>query len=140
MTQIAFYAEYTKRNRILFVSKANEHLNSEKYCQKLDNLKTAVKEKRPAMFNRKNIMLHAALGTRQKNCRTRLGSFVASTIFPWLDILSTLLVFVLIKHFEGQKLLKMEQMSNKHWLQFSHQKDKIFEIGIYKFFTLVGIH
>ena len=53
--------------------KPNEKLNSEKYCQQLDNLKTAVQEKRPAMFNRKDIILqhdnarpHAALRTRQK--------------------------------------------------------------------------
>ncbi|KAG9427785.1 mariner transposase [Apis mellifera carnica] len=53
--------------------KPNEKLNSEKYCQQLDNLKTAVQKKRPAMFNRKDIILHhdnarphAALGTCQK--------------------------------------------------------------------------
>ena len=53
--------------------KPNEKLNSEKYCQQLDNLKTAVQKKRPAMFNRKDIILHhdnakpyIALGTCQK--------------------------------------------------------------------------
>lgn len=53
--------------------KPNERLNSEKYCQQLDDLSKALKKKRPALFNRKNIILHhdnarphAALGTRQK--------------------------------------------------------------------------
>ena len=53
--------------------KPNEKLNSEKYCQQLDNLKTAVEKKRPAMLNRKDMILHhdnarphAASGTRQK--------------------------------------------------------------------------
>ena len=38
--------------------KPSEKLNSEKYCQQLDDLKTAVREKRPEMFSRKNIILH----------------------------------------------------------------------------------
>ena len=38
--------------------KPSEKLNSEKYCQQLDDLKTAVQEKRPEMFNRKDIILH----------------------------------------------------------------------------------
>ncbi|KAG6803702.1 mariner transposase [Apis mellifera caucasica] len=38
--------------------KPNEMLNSEKYCQQLDNLKTAVQKKRLAMLNRKDIILH----------------------------------------------------------------------------------
>ena len=53
--------------------KTSEKLNSEKYCQQLDDLKTAVQEKRPEIFNRKDIILHhdiarphTALGTRQK--------------------------------------------------------------------------
>ena len=53
--------------------KPNEKLDSEKYCQQLDNLKTAVEKKRPAMLNRKDTILHhdnarphAASGTRQK--------------------------------------------------------------------------
>ena len=36
--------------------KLSEKLNSEKYCQQLDDLKTAVQEKRPEMFNRKDII------------------------------------------------------------------------------------
>ena len=50
--------------------KPSKKLNLEKYCQQLDDLKTAVQEKRPKMFNRKDIILHydngrphAALGT-----------------------------------------------------------------------------
>ena len=38
--------------------KPNEKLNSEKHCQQLDNLKTVVQKKRPAMFNRKDMILH----------------------------------------------------------------------------------
>lgn len=53
--------------------KPNEMLNSENYYQKLDNLKTAVQDKRLTIFNHKNIMLHhdnarahAAFGAPQK--------------------------------------------------------------------------
>ena len=53
--------------------KLSEKLNSEKYCEQLDDSKTTVEEKRPKMFNRKDIILHhdnarplAALGTGQK--------------------------------------------------------------------------
>ena len=55
--------------------KPNEKLDSEKYSRQLDNFKTAVEKKRPAMLNRKDTILHhdnarphAALGTRQ-NCK-----------------------------------------------------------------------
>ena len=59
--------------------KPNEMLNSEKYCQQLDNLKTAVQKKRPAMLNRKDMILHHDKTTRcfrdsSKNCRSRLGN------------------------------------------------------------------
>uniref|UniRef100_A0A1I7WBK2 Histone-lysine N-methyltransferase SETMAR n=1 Tax=Heterorhabditis bacteriophora TaxID=37862 RepID=A0A1I7WBK2_HETBA len=53
--------------------KPNEKLNSERYCQQMDDLNKALKEKRPEMFNRKHIILHydntrphALLATSQK--------------------------------------------------------------------------
>ncbi|KAG6801015.1 mariner transposase [Apis mellifera caucasica] len=67
--------------------KLNEKLNSEKYCQQLDNLKTAVQKKRLAMLNRKDMILHydntrlRCFRDSSKNCR-RLGNSVAPTIFP----------------------------------------------------------
>ncbi|XP_046814259.1 histone-lysine N-methyltransferase SETMAR-like [Vespa crabro] len=67
------YCEPGKPVSSTFKVKPNEKLNLERYCQQLDNLKTALQEKRPAIFNRKDIILlhdnarpHTALRTRQK--------------------------------------------------------------------------
>ena len=35
-----------------------ETVNSERYCQQLQNLNNAIKEKRPALFNRTRILFH----------------------------------------------------------------------------------
>jgi len=50
----------------------NETINSEKYCSQLDELKTAIEQKRPEITNRKgvfhrdNVWPHVSLITRQK--------------------------------------------------------------------------
>ncbi|CAK9833044.1 Histone-lysine N-methyltransferase SETMAR [Anthophora retusa] len=51
----------------------NETINSEKYCSQLDELKTAIEQKRPELANRKGVMFHqdnarphVSLTTRQK--------------------------------------------------------------------------
>lgn len=55
------------------VLKPGERLNSERYCQQLDNMNTSLPEKGPAMLKRKDIILlhdndtlYVALVTRRK--------------------------------------------------------------------------
>ena len=111
--------------------KPNEKLNSEKYCQQLDNLKTAVRKKRPAMLNRKDMILHhdnvrphAALGTRQKIAE--VGWEILSHPPYSSDIApSDYHLFLSLQNFLA-KNSKMKKMSNKHWFNFSHQKMKHF--------------
>ena len=89
--------------------KPSEKLNSEKYCQRLDDLKTAIQEKRPEMFNRKNIILHHdnarphdALGTRQKIAEVGWKILLHPPYSPDLAP-SDYHLFVLTKCFERQK-------------------------------------
>jgi len=37
---------------------SNETINSEKYCSQLDELKTAIEQKRPKIANRKGVIFH----------------------------------------------------------------------------------
>ena len=111
--------------------KPNEKLNSEKYCQQLDNLKTAVEKKRPAMLNRKNIILHhdnarlyPALGTRQKIAEV---NSVAPTIFPEHSTLWLSLVFILTKFFDGQKIQKWRRCRTSTGSIFRIKRWNIFQ-------------
>ena len=36
----------------------NQTINSERYCSQLDELKTAIEQKRPELVNRKNVVFH----------------------------------------------------------------------------------
>ena len=93
--------------------KLSEKLNSEKYCQQLDDSKTTVQEKRPEMFNSKDIILHhdnarplAALGTGQKIAELGWETLLYSSYFLDLSTLRLSFVFVLTKFFEKQKIQK----------------------------------
>jgi len=66
----------------------NETINSEKYCFQLDELKTAIEQKRPEIANRKSscfirIMrgLMCASDNSTKVVGARLGCSISSTIF-----------------------------------------------------------
>ena len=63
----------------------NETINSEKYCSQLNELKTAIEQKRPEIANRKGVVFyqdnarpHVSLITQTKVVGARLG---CSTIF-----------------------------------------------------------
>ena len=93
--------------------KPNEKLNSEKYCQQLDNLKTAVQKKRPAMFNRKDIILHhdnarshAALGIRQKIAEVGWEILSHPPYSPDIALSDYYLFLSPTKFFDGQKIQK----------------------------------
>jgi len=65
----------------------NETINSEKYCSQLNELKTAIEQKRPKIANRKNSEMfqdnarpHVSLIIRQR-VGARLGCSTPSTIF-----------------------------------------------------------
>ena len=83
--------------------KPNEKLNSKKYRQQLDNLKTG-RKKRPAMLKRKVMILHhdnaRCFRDSSENCRSRLGNSVAPAIFMRHSTLWLSLVFILTKFFE----------------------------------------
>ena len=119
--------------------KPNEKLNSEKYCQQLDNLKIAVQKKRPAMFNRKNIILHhdkarphAALGTRQKIAEVGWEILSHPPYSP--DIASSdYHLFLSLQNFLTGKKFKNEEDVERALVQFFASKDEtFFKNGIYK--------
>ena len=119
--------------------KPNEKLNSEKYCQQLDNLKTAVQEKRPAMFNRKDIILHhdnarphAALGTRQKIAELGWEILLHPPYSPDLAP-SDYHLFLSLQNFLKGKKFKNEEDVKQALVQFFASKDEtFFKNGIYK--------
>ena len=111
--------------------KLSEKLNLEKYCQQLDDLKTAVQEKRPGMFNRKDIILHcdnarphAALGIRQKIAELGWKILSHPPYSPDLALSDYHLFLSLQKFWRGKKF-KNEDIKQA-WLTFSHQKVKHF--------------
>lgn len=119
--------------------KPNEKLNSERYCQQLDDLSKALKEKRPAMFNRKDIILHhdnawphAALGTRQKIAE--LGWEILSHPPYSPDLApSDYHLFLSLQNFLKGKKFKNEADVRQVLLEFFASKDKsFFKNGIYK--------
>ena len=119
--------------------KPYEKLNSERYCQQLDNLKTALQEKRPAMFNRKNIILHhdnarphTALGTRQK--LAELGWEILSHPPYSPDLApSDYHLFLSLQNSLQCKKFKNEEDIKEALVQFFASKDKkFFKNGIYK--------
>ena len=119
--------------------KPNEKLNSERCCQQLDNLKTVLQEKRPGMFNRKDIILHhdnarphTALGTRQK--LAKLGWEILSHPPYYPDLaLSDYHLFLSLQNFLQGKKFKYEEDIKKALVQFFAFKDKaFFKNGIYK--------
>lgn len=119
--------------------KPNEKLNSERYCQQLDDLNQAIKVKRPAMFNRKHIILHqdnarphTALGTRQKIGQLGWEILPHPPYSP--DIApSNFHLFLSMQNFlNGKKFLNEEDVQQA-LLQFFASKDKAFyKNGIYK--------
>ncbi|CAK9826575.1 Mariner Mos1 transposase [Anthophora retusa] len=119
--------------------KPNEKLNSERYCQQLDNLKTALREKRPAMFDRKDIILlrdnarlHAALRTRQK--LAALGWEILSHPPHSPDLApSDYHLFLSLQNFLQGKKFKNEEDIRQELVQFFASRDKtFFKNGIYK--------
>ena len=112
--------------------KLREKLNSEKYCQQLDDLKTAVQEKRLEMFNRKDIILHhdngrphAALGTCQKIAE--LGWKILWHPPYFLDLApSDYHLFLSLQNFLRGKKFKNEEDIKQALVNFSHQKMKHF--------------
>ena len=117
--------------------KPNEKLNSEKYCQQLDNLKTAVQKKRLAMLNRKDMILHydnarprAALGIRQKIAE--VGWEIPSHPPYSPDIApSDYHLFLSLENFLTGK--KNEEDAKQALVQFFASKDEtFFKNGIYK--------
>ena len=114
--------------------KPNEKLDSEKYCQQLDNLKTAVRKKRPAMLNRKDMILHhdnaiphAALGTRQKIVE------VGWEIPSHPSYSSDYHLFLSLQNFLTGKKFKNEEDVERALVQFFASKDEtFFKNGIYK--------
>ena len=117
------------------VLKSSEKLNSEKYGQQLDDLKTAVQEKRLEMF----IMLHhnnagprAALGTRQKIAE--LGWKILSHPPYFLDLApSDYHLFLSLQNFLRGKKIKNEEDIKQALVNFFASKDEnFFKNGIYK--------
>lgn len=112
--------------------KPKEMLNSEKYCKQLDDLKRAVQEKRPAMFNRKNIILHhdnarphTALGTRQKIAE--LGWEILSHPPYSPDLApSDYHLFLSLQNFLNGKKFKNEDDIKQALVQFFASKDETF--------------
>lgn len=112
--------------------KPNEKLNSEKYCQQLDNLKTAVQKKRPAMFNRKEIILHhdnarphSALGTRKKISKLGWEILTHPPCSPDLAP-SDYHLFLSLQNFLKGKKLKNEEDIKKELFQFFDSNDATF--------------
>ena len=119
--------------------KPNEKLDSEKYCQQLDNLKSAVQKKRPAMLNRKDVILHhdnarphAALGTRQKIAEVGWEILSHPPYSP--DIApSDYHLFLFLQNFSTGKKFKNEEDVERVLVQFFASKDEtFFKNGIYK--------
>ena len=119
------------RGRIHYeLSKPNEKLNSEKYCQQLDNLKIAVQKKRPAMFNRKDIILHharshAALGTRQKIAEVGWEILSHPPYSP--DIAPSDYHFLSLQNFDGQKIQKWRRCQTSTGSIFRIKRWNIFQ-------------
>lgn len=82
------------------IPKPKEKLNLENCCQQPDNYNTAVQEKRPGTFTKKNIIMIMITLPHSAFCRTRLINSVALTIFPGFGMLWHLLFF-LIKFWYG---------------------------------------
>ena len=119
--------------------KPSEKLNSDKYCQQLDNLKTAVQEKRPEMFNRKDIVLHhdnarphAALGTCQKIAELGWEILLHPPYSPDLAP-SDYHLFLSLQNFLSGKKFKNEEDIKQALVNFFASKDEtFFKNGIYK--------
>ena len=115
--------------------KPSEKLNSKKYCQQLDDLKTAVHEKRLEMFNRKDIILHhdnarthAALRSCQKIAE--LGWEILSHPPYSPDLApSDYYLFLSLQNFLRGKKFKNEKGIKNF---FTLKDETFFKNGIYK--------
>ncbi|CAK9809163.1 Retrovirus-related Pol polyprotein from transposon 297 [Anthophora quadrimaculata] len=119
--------------------KPNEKLNSERYCQQLDNLKIVLPEKRPAMFNRKDIILlydnarpHAALGTRQKLAKLFWEILSHPPYSPDLAPSDFHLFLSLQNFLQGKKFKNEEDIRQALVQSFASSDKALFKNGIYK--------
>ncbi|GFX85495.1 histone-lysine N-methyltransferase SETMAR [Trichonephila clavipes] len=121
--------------------KPNEKLNSERCCQQQDNLKTALQEKRSAMFNKMDTMLvydnarpHAAFGIHQKLSELGWEVLLHPPYCPNLassDHLFYPLFLSLQDFFTGQKMNKADiRQALIHFFTSMHKA--CFKNGIYK--------
>ena len=119
--------------------KPSEKLSLEKYCQQLDDSKTAVQEKRPDMFNRKDIILHqdnarprAALGARQKIAELGWEILSHPSHSPALAP-SDYYLFLSLQNFLRGKKFKNEEDIKQAMVDFFASKDEtFFKNGMYK--------
>ena len=119
--------------------KPSKKLNSEKYCQQLNDLKTAVQEKRPGMFNRKDFILHhnnarphAALGNRQKIAELDWKILSHPSYSPDLAP-SNYHLFLSLQNFLRGKKFKNEEDIKQALANFFASKDEtFFKNRIYK--------
>ena len=119
--------------------KPRKKLNSEKYCQQLDDLKTPFQEKMPEVFNRKDIILHhdnarphAALRTCQKIAELDWEILSHPPYSPDLAP-SNCHLFLFLQNFLWGKKFKKEKDIKQALVNFFASKDEtFFKNGIYK--------
>lgn len=120
------------RTNTIWAFQTEQKLIAEKYYQQLDNLKTVVQEKRPAMFNKKDIIQHhdidrphAALGIRQKIAVLDCEILWHPQYSPDL-VHSDYHLFLSLQNFWRAENSKMKKISKKRWFNFFHEKMKHF--------------
>ena len=110
----------------------NQTINSNKYCSQLDQLKTALDEKRPELVNRERIIFHednarphVSLMTRQKLLELGWEALIHLLYSPDIAPLDFDLFWSLQNSFNGESFNSLENCK-RHLEQFFAQKDKKF--------------
>ncbi|GFW34894.1 mariner Mos1 transposase [Trichonephila clavipes] len=86
MKSIALFVVGQERSSVLRVTETRETIDVDLYCNQLDKLNAAIKEKRPALASRKGIVFHdnappyTAVLTTKTKC-VRMGSPWSPTAF-----------------------------------------------------------
>ena len=117
----------------------NQTINVKKYCSQLDQLKAALKEKRPELVNRKRIIFHqdnarphVSLMTRQKLLRLGREVLIHPLYSPDVAPSDFHLFRYLHNSLNGKNFNSLEDCK-RHLEEFFAQKDKKFwESGIIK--------
>jgi len=112
-------------------------INSEKYCSQLDELKTAIEQKRPEIANRKGVVIgtfhqdnarpHVSLITRQK--LLELGW----DVLPYSsDLAPSDFLFRLQNSFNGKSFNSLVEVKNYLEKFFAEKPERFWKDGIFK--------